>query len=31
MPIIESQPYVEVAEVSKIYRSGTPNASAAYA
>jgi NitT/TauT family transport system ATP-binding protein len=26
MPVIERQPYVQVAEVSKIYRSGTPNA-----
>jgi NitT/TauT family transport system ATP-binding protein len=26
MPAIERQPYVQVAEVSKIYRSGTPNA-----
>jgi sulfonate transport system ATP-binding protein len=26
MPIVERQPYVEVTEVSKIYRSGTPNA-----
>ena len=26
MPVVERQPYVQVAEVSKIYRSGTPNA-----
>jgi NitT/TauT family transport system ATP-binding protein len=26
MPFVERQPYVQVAEVSKIYRSGTPNA-----
>ncbi len=26
MPVVERQPYVEVAEVSKIYRHGTPNA-----
>jgi NitT/TauT family transport system ATP-binding protein len=26
MPVFERQPYVQVAEVSKIYRSGTPNA-----
>jgi NitT/TauT family transport system ATP-binding protein len=26
MPVVESQPYVQVAEVSKIYRSGTPYA-----
>ena len=25
MPVVERQPYVQVAEVSKIYRSGTPN------
>jgi hypothetical protein len=26
MPVVELQPYVQVAEVSKIYRSGAPNA-----
>jgi NitT/TauT family transport system ATP-binding protein len=26
MPVVERQPYVQVTEVSKIYRSGTPNA-----
>src|ERR1700756_1890098 len=26
MPVVEGQSYVQVAEVSKIYRSGTPNA-----
>jgi NitT/TauT family transport system ATP-binding protein len=26
MPVVERQPYVQVAEVSKIYRTGTPNA-----
>src|ERR1700681_3305516 len=29
MPVAERQPYVQVAEVSKIYRSGTPNAAEA--
>ena len=26
MPVVERQPYVQVAEVGKIYRGGTPNA-----